>query len=82
MSKGTVDVLANNDVRKTYEYIVRYIKNNGYAPTQHEIVDNTFASTHTVQTHLKALELAGYITRAKRKSRALKLNNYVLMEKV
>lgn len=73
--------MLEKEVKKTYDFIVRYIINHGYAPTQKEIAANTTTSSHTVARHLKTLEQAGYISKTKKKSRALKLNNFKFVEK-
>lgn len=65
----------NEKQTKVYEYLVKCLS-NGIPPTVREIcVDTGIKSTSTVHAILAALDESGYITRDKRYSRAIKINN-------
>lgn len=60
--------------KQILETIETYIKENGYGPSIREICDIVgLKSTSTVHTHLKKLELKGYIERKENFPRALRV---------
>ncbi len=60
--------------QKIYDYIVKSVKENGYAPSVRDICrDLGYKSTSTVHMYLNRLDLLGYITKEDGKSRAVKL---------
>ncbi len=60
--------------REIYEFVVRYVDEQGYPPTVREIGDSVgLASPSTVHAHLANLERAGYLRRDPTKPRALEL---------
>lgn len=67
-------VLLTNRQRQIYDFLVRAIREKGYAPSIAEICARfEIASTHGVFRHLKALEKKGYIRRIGR--RAIEIMN-------
>lgn len=61
--------------QKVYDYIVRSINENGYAPSVRDICrDLGYKSTSTVHMYLNRLDMFGYINKDDGKSRALKLS--------
>ncbi|MBE6547385.1 MAG: transcriptional repressor LexA [Ruminococcaceae bacterium] len=60
--------------QKIYDYIVRSMQKNGYAPSVRDICrDLGYKSTSTVHMYLNRLDLLGYITKEDGKSRAVKI---------
>jgi len=53
--------------------IKRYIAENGFAPTLHELSETLSVSTVTVFEHVRALERKGILRREKHKTRAMEL---------
>lgn len=64
-----------------YDYIVRYSKQFGYAPTRREISDHTVTSPGRLTRVLDDLQDAGYLLIERRKPRAIKLIKFKLVEK-
>jgi repressor LexA len=66
-----------SDIQKRiYEFIVKYIRDEGKSPTNREIGSAlNIASTGHVDYHLSMLEKKGYITREPMKSRGIKLEH-------
>ena len=60
-----------------YKFIIRYIKDNGYAPTIREIGKAVhLSSTSNVITHLNYLERDGWIKIKPNSPRAIKVMGY------
>ena len=60
--------------RQIYEYIVSFTEENGYPPSVREIGEAVdLKSPSTVHFHMKNLEKAGMIVKAKKKTRAISL---------
>lgn len=52
----------NLNLEMTYEFIKKFIKENGYAPVYREIIEGTgFKSLDTINTHLNKLREEGKI---------------------
>jgi len=63
--------------KKIYDFLVRFITENGYAPTVREICKGTeLHSTSTVYHHLYTMERMGKIKMQKGKTRAISLTDY------
>lgn len=59
---------------RVYNFIVEFIKNNGYAPSVREICTGTdLSSTSSVYMHLLKLEDEGKIQMKKQSTRAIKV---------
>lgn len=56
-----------------YDAIVKFIDDNGYAPTRDELAAILGISDTVVYKHMIALELKGYITRTPNVRRSLKV---------
>ena len=62
---------------RVYNFIVEFIKNNGYAPSVREICAGTdLSSTSSVYMHLLKLEDEGKIQVKRKSTRAIKLVGY------
>lgn len=62
--------------QKVYDYIVRSVKENGFAPSVRDIMkDLGYKSTSTVHMYLGRLDMLGYINKEDGKSRAITLSN-------
>lgn len=60
--------------KKVYDYIVRSIKDKGFAPSVRDIMaDLGYKSTSTVHMYLNRLDMLGYICKEDGKSRAIRL---------
>lgn len=60
--------------KKVYDYIVRSIREKGFAPSVRDIMaDLGYKSTSTVHMYLNRLDMLGYICKEDGKSRAIKL---------
>lgn len=60
--------------QRVYDFIVKTIREKGYAPTIREISSGLgLQSPATVYSHMKVLEEEGYIARDKDKSRTIKI---------
>lgn len=67
--------------KRVYDYIVKFITNNGYSPSMREISEGTgLMSTATVREHLKMLELLGMIHIKEGKNRTISLVGYKLVK--
>lgn len=69
---------------RIYNFLVKYIQENGFSPSIREICEGTFLkSTSTVYRHLQRLEDEGRIEMKQNSFRAIKLVGYELkkMEK-
>lgn len=67
----------NSTRQRVYDFIVQYIKKNGYAPTVREIGEAvSLKSTSSVFNHLIALENVGKIEIKDKASRAIRLVGY------
>ena len=63
--------------QSVYDFLVKFITENGYAPSIREICNATgLISTSTVRDHLQILEMMGKIHMEKNKSRAISLTGY------
>jgi len=59
---------------RIYNFLVEFIKKNGYAPSMREICDGTYlSSTASVHNHLLKLEDEGRIEMKPNSPRAIKL---------
>ena len=62
---------------RVYNFIVEFIKNNGYAPSVREICTGTdLSSTSSVYMHLLKLEDEGKIQVKRKSTRAIKVVGY------
>lgn len=62
--------------QKVYDYIVKSVRKNGYAPSVRDICrDLGYKSPSTVHMYLKRLDLLGYIEKEDGKSRAVTLTS-------
>ena len=62
---------------RIYNFLVKFIKENGYAPTVREICAGTgLSSTSTFYNHLEMLEMMGQIEMKRNATRAIKLAGY------
>lgn len=60
--------------QKVYDYIVRSVRENGFAPSVRDIMrDLGYKSTSTVHMYLNRLDMLGYIRKEDGKSRAISL---------
>ena len=60
--------------KKVYDYIVRSVREKGYAPSVRDIMhDLGYKSTSTVHMYLNRLDMLGYIRKEDGKSRAISL---------
>ena len=60
--------------QKVYDYIVKSVKDNGFAPSVRDICrDLNYKSTSTVHMYLNRLDMLGYIRKEDGKSRAISL---------
>lgn len=67
--------------KSVYDFIVKFITNNGYSPSMREISEGTgLMSTATVREHLKMLELLGMIHIKEGKNRTISLVGYKLVK--
>lgn len=63
--------------RKIYDFLVKFITENGYSPSIREICEGTgLRSTSTIYNHLMTLEMMGKIHTKERKSRTISLVGY------
>lgn len=76
----TNDIMEDQFAQEMYEYIVHYMSNAGFSPTQVEIMEHLGVSRYSTQWMLKELEKGGYISRKKGKPRAIRLCHYKLVE--
>lgn len=62
--------------KKVYDYIVRSVKENGFAPSVRDIMNDLgYKSTSTVHMYLNRLDMLGYICKEDGKSRAIRVAN-------
>lgn len=62
--------------QKVYDYIVKAVKDNGFAPSVRDIMaDLGYKSTSTVHMYLNRLDTLGYIRKEDGKSRAISVVN-------
>ncbi len=62
--------------REVFDFLVLYVKENGYPPTIREIREAfRLKSNRGVVDHLRALERKGYIRRNRKRSRAIEILN-------
>lgn len=67
--------------KNVYDFIVKFITKNGYAPSVREICDGTdLKSTSSVYNHLMVLERMGKIHMKANKTRAISLVGYKLVK--
>ena len=60
--------------QKVYDYIVKSVKENGFAPSVRDICrDLNYKSTSTVHMYLNRLDMLGYIRKEDGKSRAISI---------
>lgn len=63
--------------KRVYDFLVKFITENGYAPTVREICDGTdLTSTSSVYNHLITLERIGKIHMERNKPRTISLTDY------
>ena len=63
--------------RKIYDFLVKFITENGYSPSIREICEGTgLHSTSTIYKQLMTLEMMGKIHTKERKSRTISLVGY------
>lgn len=68
---------------KIFEFIVKYISDNGYPPTVREIGNGVgLKSTSTVHSHLQTMKLMGTIEGEIDKPRAIRVPGYEFVKKV
>lgn len=73
----------NSTRQRVYDFIVEYIKKNGYAPTVREIGEAvSLKSTSSVFNHLISLEDEGKIAMKDKVPRAIKLVGYEFVKVV
>lgn len=74
--------MGNKTKQKVYNYIVKYIKENGYAPSVREICQGVgLSSTSSVHNHLKKLQKEGLIEIRGNSPRAIRVVNYKFIKK-
>lgn len=61
---------------KVYQFIIDYIKENGYAPSVREIGDGCYLSVSSAFAYLTRLEIDGLIETKPHASRAIKVIGY------
>ena len=62
--------------QKVYDYIVKSVKDNGFAPSVRDIMLNLgYKSTSTVHMYLNRLDMLGYIKKEDGKSRAISISS-------
>lgn len=67
--------------KNVYDFIVKFITNNGYSPSMREIGDGVgLKSTATVYNHLLILEKLGMIHMEQGKTRTISLVGYKLVK--
>ena len=67
----------NTGRERIYSFLVKFIKENGYAPSIREICAGSgLNSTSTVYNHLEMLEMMGKIKMKRNSPRAIKLVGY------
>lgn len=60
--------------QKVYDYIVRSVRDNGFAPSVRDIMNDLgYKSTSTVHMYLNRLDMLGYIRKEDGKSRAISI---------
>jgi repressor LexA len=60
--------------QKVYDYIVRSVRDNGFAPSVRDIMNDLgYKSTSTVHMYLNRLDMLGYINKEDGKSRAISI---------
>jgi len=57
--------------QETFDFIVSFINNNGYAPSLREIACGIYCSKPVAQKHLESLILKGYITHKPHTARSI-----------
>lgn len=66
-----------NSRQRVYDFLVAFIKKNGYSPSIREICKGTdLKSTASVYHHLMTLEIMGMIHMEEHKTRAISLLGY------
>ena len=66
-----------NSCQRVYDFLVAFIKKNGYSPSIREICKGTgLKSTASVYHHLMMLEIMGMIHMKEHKSRAISILGY------
>lgn len=64
----------NPKEQKVYDYIVKSVRENGFAPSVRDICrDLNYKSTSTVHMYLNRLDMLGYIVKEDGKSRAIRI---------
>lgn len=68
--------------KRIYDYIVQYITDYGYPPTNREICDGVgLASTSSVYNHLKIMKVAGVIEMVDKQPRCIRVRGMkIIME--
>lgn len=73
---------SKDHLKKTYSFLIKYMTENGYAPSTQDICNGTgVGSTSTINRHLIQLEEMGLITVRFNIPRAIKLNRYEFVKK-
>lgn len=76
MNKG-LEVAGTNTRQRVLDFLIKFFKENGYAPSVREICDGVkLSSTSSVYSHLMKLEELGKIQIEPRKTRAIKIIGY------
>ena len=74
LKKGKMMVKLKPKEQKIYDYIVRSVRENGFAPSVRDIMgDLGYKSTSTVHMYLNRLDTLGYIRKEDGKSRAISI---------
>lgn len=80
MSKKTKQAKVTSRER-IYNFLVDFIKKNGYSPSIREICAGTYlSSTTSVYNHLETLKLMGMIDMKENTSRSIRLVGYELVK--
>lgn len=63
--------------QKVFDFIIKYIKDNGYPPTVRDIAGEFKMSSKGAYDHMLAIEKKGYIKRDPTKPRAIELMDFI-----
>jgi SOS-response transcriptional repressor LexA len=66
------------DSQRVYSFIVSFIDERGFPPSQREIATGCFMARSSVQRHLDVLEATGFIEREMGTARSLSLTDRTL----
>lgn len=74
--------MAGETRQKVYDYLIKYIKEYGYAPSVRELAEGVgLKSSSSAYNHLSKLEEEGKIEMRGNSSRAIKIVGYEFTEK-